>query len=59
MDDASIRCAYKVNDILDFGCQGQVLLDFLDTLCQDALAVEQAISVMNLADGLVRESPAA
>jgi len=57
-DDASLRTLYEVDDVLDFLSHLKILLDFLDTFLQDALAVEQAISLVDVLDGLVAETTA-
>lgn len=57
-NDASLRTLYEVDDVLDFLGHLKVLLDFLDTFLQDALAVEQAISLVDVLDGLVAETTA-
>lgn len=57
-DDASLRTLYEVDDVLDFLSHLKILLDFLDTFLQDTLAVEQAISLVDILDGLVAETTA-
>ena len=57
-NDASLRTLYEVDDVLDFLSHLKVLLDFLDTFLQDTLAVEQAISLVDVLDGLVAETTA-
>ena len=57
-DNAALRTLYEVDDVLDFLSHLKILLDFLDTFLQDTLAVEQAISLVDVLDGLVAETTA-
>ena len=57
-NDTSLRTLYEVDDVLDFLSHLKILLDFLDTFLQDDLAVEQAISLVDVLDGLVAETTA-
>ena len=57
-DNASLRTLYEVDNVLNLLGNLKILLDFLDTFLQDTLAVEQAISLVDVLDGLVAETTA-
>ena len=58
-DNASLRTLYEVDNILNLLGNLKILLDFLDTFLQYTLAVEQAVSLMNVLDGLITETATA
>ena len=57
-DNASLTTLYEVDNILNLLGNLKILLDFLDTSLQETLAVEQAISLVDVLDGLVAETTA-
>ena len=57
-DNASLRTLYEVDNILNLLGNFKILLDFLDTFLQYTLAVEQAISLVDVLDGLIAETTA-
>ena len=58
-DNASLRTLYEVDNILNLLGNLKILLDFLDTFLQYTLAVEQAVSLVDVLDGLIAETATA
>ena len=58
-DNASLRTLYEVDNILNLLGNLKILLDFLDTFFQYTLAVEQAVSLVDILDGLIAETATA
>ena len=58
-DNASLRTLYEVDNILNLLGNLKILLDFLDTFLQNTLAVEQAVSLVDVLDGLITETATA
>ena len=58
-DNASLRTLYEVDNILNLLGNLKILLDFLDTFFQYTLAVEQAVSLVDVLDGLIAETATA
>ena len=58
-DNASLRTLYEVDNVLNLLGNLKILLDFLDTFLQYTLAVEQAVSLVDVPDGLIAETATA
>ena len=58
-DNASLRTLYEIDNILNLLGNLKILLDFLDTFLQYTLAVEQAVSLVDVLDGLIAETATA
>lgn len=58
-DNASLRTLYEVDNILNLLGNLKILLDFLNTFLQYTLAVEQAVSLVDVLDGLIAETATA
>ena len=58
-DNASLRTLYEVDNVLNLLGNLKILLDFLDTFLQYTLAVEQAVSLVDVLDGLIAETATA
>ena len=58
-DNASLRTLYEIDNVLNLLGNLKILLDFPDTFLQYTLAVEQAVSFMNVLDGLIAETATA
>ena len=58
-DNASLRTLYEVDNILNLLGNLKILLDFLNTFLQYTLAVEQAVSLVDVLDGLITETATA
>ena len=58
-DNASLRTLYEVDNVLNLLGNLKILLDFLDTFLQNTLAVEQAVSLVDVLDGLIAETATA